>query len=211
MADIAIERTNLEDLRRRASELASAVDSITILFDEEAIRLRRRDQVARLNALRFAVLERVEGAKIEERAASSGHSQATLVVSLFRLGAGVITMASENRTMRAISRQLLAGSGGREPPFGTVLIRVGSGGIPGDVDVVNISSLARESNRGEREVMDRLMGGGNLLFGDEAFSLLVDRLAAEILRGALGLPVSTEKLSQLQEWRVLRLTPENKE
>jgi hypothetical protein len=211
MADMTIESTKLEDLRHRARELASAVDSITILLDEEAIRLRRKDQVARLNALRSAVLERVERVRMEERAASSGHSQATLVVSLFRLGAGVITMASENRTMRAISRQLLAGPGGREPPFGTVLVRVAPGGIPEDVDVISISSLARESNRGEREVMDGLLGGGNLLFDSEAFSFLIDRLVAEILRGALGLPVSTEKLSQLQGWRVLRLTPKNKE
>jgi len=153
----------------------------------------------------------MERARGEEMAASYGHSKARAMSSLFRLGAGLITMTSENRTMRAISRQLLAGSSGGEPHYGTVLVRIGPKGLPEDVEVVSISSLARESKRDESEVMDRLLARGNLLFGEETFSRLIDRLAGEILKGGLNLPVSMERLSQLQEWRVLRLNPKKKD
>lgn len=211
MANITVEDTNLKDLRQRASELASAVESLATLFEDESTRLGRKDEVARLDALRSAVLQQVERARGEEMAASYGHNKARAVTSFFRLGAGLITMTSENRTTRAISRQLLAWSSGREPHYGTVLIRIGPKGLPEDVEVLSISSLARESKRDEPEIMDRLLARGNLLFGEETFSHLVDRLAGEILKGGLSLPVSIERLSQLQEWRVLRLNPENKD
>ncbi len=198
---------NLEDLRRRASELVSAVQALATLFEEGAILLSRGDQVARLKALRTVVLKRVERARSGEMAASTGHSLASAADSLFRLGAGLITMTQENRTMQAISHQLLARPTGKEPPFGTVLIRVGHGGVPEDVDVINISSLARESKRDEREVMDRLLVDGNLLFTANAFSSLIDRLADGILKGGLSLPVSSKKASQIQRPPLLLLSP----
>jgi hypothetical protein len=209
MAYLTTQSAELEDLRRLASELIPAVDSIATLLEEEATRLRRRDQMARLNSLRSAVLEGVEHAKSEERIARSAHSQVSTITSSFRLGAGLVMMTSKNKTARAISRELLAGPGGGEPTFGTVLVCVGPKGIPEDVDVVSISRLGRESSLCESEVMDGLLRSGNLLLGIEAFSLLIGRLAAEIMRGMLCLPVPTGKLTQLQEPIVLRLTSKN--
>ena len=113
--------------------------------------------------------------------------------------------------MRAISRQLLAGHSGRKPPFGTVLVHIGPRGLPEDVEVVSISSLARESKRDESEIMNGLLTRGNLLFGDEAFSRLIDKIACEILKGGLSLPVSAVRLSELQERHLLRLTSKNKD
>lgn len=211
MADIKVEDVNLQDLRRRASALASAVESLAFLFEEESTCLRRKDEVARLQVLRSTILQKVEQARMEELAASSGYNRARAVGSLFRLGAGLITMTSENRTMRAISRQLLAGPSSKEPPYGTVLVCIGPKGLLDDVEVVSISSLARESKRDESEIRDGLLAHGNLLFSDETFSHLIDRLNDEILKGTLGLPVSGGKLSQLQEWRLLRLNPKNED
>jgi hypothetical protein len=198
MANITGKDTNLKDLRQRASKLVSGVESLAALFEQEEIRSRRRNEVVRLKALCSAVLQRMERARGEEMAASYGHSKAETVSSLFRLSAGLITMTSENRTMRAVSRQLLTGSSGREPPYGTVIVRIGPKGLPEDVEVVSISSLARESKQNEPEIMGRLLARGNLLFGEETFSRLIDRLAGEILGGRLSLPVSADRLSQLQ-------------
>jgi len=210
MATITGKDTNLKNLRQRASELASGAESLVALFEQEEIHSGRRDEVARLKALRSAVLQRIDQARDEEAAASYGHSKAEVVSSLFRLGAGLITMTSKNRTMRAISRQLLAGSSGREPPYGTVIVRIGPKGLPEDIEVVSISSLARESKRNESEIMDRLLARGNLLFGEETFSRLIDRLAGEILGGRLSLPVFADRLSQLQQWSLLGLNPKSK-
>jgi hypothetical protein len=211
MADITVEDANLQDLRRRASELASGVESLAALFEQDAIRLRRRDEIERLNALRSSILQQVERATGEEMAARSGYNKARTVSSLFRLGAGLVTMTSENRTMRAISRELLAGSNDREPHYGTVLVRIGPGGVPEDVDVVCISCLARETNREEFGVMNELQKHGCLLFGEKAFSLLIDTLSDEILKGQLNLPLSPERIGQIQVSHPLRLNPQNKD
>jgi len=207
MADITLKDPNLENLQRRAGELASGVESLAALFEQEAIRLRRKDEIVRLNALRSSILQQVEWATGEEMAARSGYNKARTEISLFRLGVWLVMMTSENRTMRAISRELLSGSNGREPHYGTVLVRIGPGGVPEDVDVVCISHLARESKRDESEIMDGLLGHGNLLFSGKTFSHLIDRLTGEILTGMSGLPVSAERFSQLQECRLLRLNP----
>jgi hypothetical protein len=210
MANITVEDTNLQDLRQRASELASGVESLAALFEQEATRLKRSDQVARLNTLRSSILQKVERARGEEMAARSGYNKARTEISLIQLGAGLVMMISENRTMRAISRELLAGSNDRELRYGTVLIRIGLGGVPEDVDVVCISRLARETNREEFAVMNELQKHGHLLFGEKAFSLLIDTLTDEILKGQLNLPLSLEKISQIQVLHPLRLNPQNK-
>ncbi len=204
---MTISNIDLEKLHQKGSELASSAESLAALFEAELTNLKRKDEVTRLNVLRSTVLQQVERATGEEMAAAYGHSKAEVVTSLFQLGGGLIAMTSENRTMRAISRELLADSGGREPTYGTVLVRIGPKGLPEDVEVVCISRLARKSKQDESEVMDRLLARGNLLFGEKPFSHLIDRLAGEILKGGLSLPVSTERLSQLQEGRILRLNP----
>ena len=209
MADMTIKYTNLEDLRRRASELASAVQALATLFEEGAIRLSREDQVARLKTLRSAVVQKVERARSQEMSANTGHNMASTVGSLFRLGAGLITMTSENKTMQAISQQLLAGPTRKEPPFGTILISVGSGGVPEDVDVINISSLARESKRDEHDITDRLLADGNLLFTANAFSSLIDRLADGILKGGLSLPIPVKRVREIQGTPLLLLSSKN--
>ena len=200
-----IKYTNLEDLRRQASELASAVQALATLFEEGAIRLSREDQVARLKTLRSGVLQKVERVRSQEMAANTGHNMASAVGSLFRLGAGLITSTSENRTMQAISQQLLAGPTAEEPPFGTILISVGPGGVPGDVDVINISSLARESKRDEHDITDKLLADGNLLFTAKAFFSLIDRLTDGILKGGLSLPIPVKRVREIQGMPLLLL------
>jgi len=209
MADMTIEDRNLKDLCRQANELASAVQALATLFEEGATRLSREDQVARLRAMHSAVMQKVERARAQEMAASTGNSMASTVVSLFRLGAGLITMPSENKTMQAISQQLLAGPSAKEPPFGTIRISVGPGGVPGDVEVINISSLARESKRDERDITDRLLADGNLQFTANAFSSLIDRLNDGILKGGLSLPIPVKRVRAIQGMPLLLLGSKN--
>lgn len=211
MANITLEGSNLENLQRRAGELASGVESLAALFEQEATRLKRSDQVARLNTLRSSILQKVERARDDEMAASIGYNKARAISFLFRLGAGLVTMMSGNRTMRAISRELLAGSNDREPHYGTILVRIGPGGVPEDVDVVCISRLARETNWEEFGVMNELQKHGCLLFGEKAFSLLIDTLSDEIFKGQLNLPLSPERICQIQVSHPLRLNPQNKD
>ena len=206
---MTIKYTSLEDLKRRASELVSAVQTLATLFEEGAARLSREDQVARLKILRAAILQKVERAKAQETAANTGHSMASTVSSLFRFGGGLITLTSEDTTMQAISQHLLARPARKEPSFGTILISVGSGGVPEDVEVINISRLTRESKRDECDVTNGLLADGHLLFTANAFSSLIDRLADEILKGGLSLPVPAERIRKIQKTPLLLLSSKN--
>jgi hypothetical protein len=164
------EDTSLEKLNRAANKLAVSAESLSAQFRRETVRLKRKDEVARLTALRSATLQEVESVRDMEMAAESGYRKAMAGLSLFRLFGGLITATSEHKTMRAISRRLLTDYGDREPPFGTILIRIGPRGIPEDIEVVSVSSLARESKRDESEIMNGLLVPGNLLVSRETFS-----------------------------------------
>ncbi|MBI2858295.1 MAG: hypothetical protein HYX90_04385 [Chloroflexi bacterium] len=203
MAGMTMKDFGLADVRRRANELVSAADSLANLFEEGATLMRRQDQVARLKEFHSAIRQRVEQLRKAERAASTARGAAGLLGSLVWLGAGLITMASEDETMQAVSRQLLDGPPDREHPCGTVVVCVGPGGVPEEVDAVSISSLAREAGKDEGQVRNVLLAHGYSLLNDDVFFRLIDNLAGQILNGKLSLPVSAERLGQLQEERPL--------
>jgi len=97
---------------------------------------------------------------------------------------------------------------GKRRPFGTVLVSIGPKGLPDDVQVVSISELARQSNRQESEVISELREHGHLLFSEEAFSRLIDRLTSDVQEGRLLLPVPTEKLAEIRTTSWVKLETE---
>ena len=60
-----------------------------------------------------------------------------------------------------------------------------------------ISSVARETNRDEHQVMQGLYKEGNLLFTEESFSRLIDSLSHRILKGTAALSLSVKALSKI--------------
>jgi len=196
----------LKDLRHRARKLSAASLSLGNLFAEEAVRLHRTDEASRLEALYFSIRQQVDGARRHEAAASRGHSEVNLKVSLGKLVVGgAIKMLSENKQLLDFSDDLLKGLGGEQRPFGTVLICVSPKGMPDDVQVVSISRLARESNREESEVINELQRHGCLLFSEKAFSRLIDKLTCDVQEGRVFLPISTEKLTETRTSSCLKL------
>lgn len=202
-------RDHLENLQHQARKLTSAGLSLTPLFAEEAKRLSREDEASRLRVLYRAVVEQLKRVKRDEGSASYAHSKAKLVTSLAGLVVGVaIRMASEDKRALAFSDHLLENLGGKRRPFGTVLISIGPKGLPDDVQVVSISELARQSNRQESEVISELRERGHLLFSEEAFSRLIDRLTTDVQEGRLLLPVPTEKLAEIRTTSWVKLETE---
>lgn len=186
-----------KDLLQRARKLSSAVESLASLFEQENSRSIRKDQVDRLKILQSSILEKVKRVKAEETSSSLAYNRAPAVGSWTGLFMELITMNSEHRTMQAISRQLLSGSGEKKPPFGTTLICIGSRGIPDDVDVVNISRLARNSNEDEWQTKNKLVREGYLLFTTEGFTPFIDKFTDGILKGEISLPVSIQRVRDM--------------
>ena len=198
MEGITTHSTYLKDLLSRARRLTSSAISLSAMFTEESDHLNRWDEASRLKALYSVIRQQLDRAERSEDAASYGHSQGNLIVSLGGLAVGsLIKMASRNKQLSASADYLLKGLGNEKRPFGLVLICIGPKGLPDDAEVVSISRLARESNRVESEVVGALQEGGYLLLSEKAFSLLVDKLIEDVREGRLRLPVSREKLSEI--------------
>jgi hypothetical protein len=124
-----------------------------------------------------------------------GHSQANLILSLGGLAVGA--MGSKNKQLSAIADYLLHTPTDEQRPFGLVMVCIGPKGLPDDVRGVSISQLARESNRLDSQITNKLRKDGYLLFSQEAFSVLIDKLIGDVREGRLSLPISRDKLAEI--------------
>ena len=199
MEGLTAHGTYLKNLLRQARRLTSSAFSLSAIFAEEANRLSREDEASRLRALYYAIVVQLDRVKWSETSASHGYSQADLIISLGGLAAGsIIKMVSRNKQLSAFADYLLKSPTNKERPFGLVLVCIGPEGLPDDAGVVSVSQLARDSNRLESDVINKLQEGGYLLFSEKAFSLLIDKLIDGVLEGRLLLPISTEKLCEIK-------------
>ncbi len=197
----------MKSLQKKAAKLVSAAESLNILFDQEAIRLKRKVEVARLKLLRSTILQQAERERDTEISASIGHEQRRLITQSAGL---LITALSKNNKVQSIARSLQNESAGEKRTFGTILIRIDKKGLPDGLDMVCISRLGRESNQSETEVINRLKKDGSLLLKEEDFSRLIDKLIEEILEGCFALPVSIQTLSQILTPYPLQFIHQNK-
>jgi len=188
-----------KNLRCQARHLTSVVLSLINLFAKEARRLSRKDEASRLEGLRSSIRQQLHRVRSSEDTANYGHIQADLISSLGGLALGVIVKRiSKNERLSAFADYLLENPTSKERPFGMVLVCIGPKGLPDGVEVVSISRLARESDRQECDVINELQQRGYLLFSEETFSLLIDRLINGVLEGRLLLPISVEKLTEIK-------------
>jgi hypothetical protein len=186
---------HLRNSESQARQLTEAGPALNALFATEGTRLEREDEASRLRAIYDAIAEQLQRLRRIELSASSGHSQANLILSVVE--ATVTAIVSKRRRLSAVSDCLLRGSTDRRQPFGLVMVCIGPNGLPDDAKAISISQLARDSNRLEPEIVNRLQENGYLLFSEEVFSSLIDKLVADVRRGKLSLPVSREKLVEI--------------
>jgi len=185
----------LKNLQPQGKKLTETMVALNARFAEEEIRQKREDEVSILMMLRCAIVEQLQELKRIETSASLGHSQGNL--ALFPVGLIVTAMVSKSNWPSAIMDYLRRGPGDRYRPFGTVMVCVGPEGLPDDAKAISISQSARDSNRLEPEIVNGLRENGYLLFSEQVFSSLIDRLITYVRRGKLCLPVSRERLSEI--------------
>jgi hypothetical protein len=195
MATLKISHSYLEDLRSEGKARLEGASSLNRLFHKEATSLKREDGASTLRAAYRTIVEQLQDLKRIEISASLGHSQANLV--LFPVGLALTAIFSKNNRQSAIMDYLRRGPEDRYRPFGTVMVCVGPKGLPQNAKAVSISQLARDSNRPEPEIVKKLQEDGYLVFSEEAFSSLTDKLVADVRQGKLRLPVSGEKLAEI--------------
>ena len=185
----------LKNLQYQAQKLIEARLALNALFVEEEIRLGRENEVLILMTVRSTVVEQLQRFRGIEASASCAHSQASAVS--FMAGLAATAVVSQGNRASAIKDYLLEKATDRKEPFGLVVICIGPKGLPDDVKAMSISQSARDSNRPEPEIVNRLREDGYLLFSEDAFSLLIDRLIGDVRQGKLNLPISREKLTEI--------------
>jgi hypothetical protein len=185
----------LKGLQLQGKKLIETMVALNALFVEEEIRQKWEDEVSILMTVRCAIVEQLQELKHIETSASLGHSQGN--IALFPIGLALTAMFSKNNRPSAITDYLLRGHGDRYRPFGTIMVCIGPKGLPDDAKAISISQSACNSNRLEPEIVNILQENGYLLFSEQVFSSLIDRLIAYIRQGKLCLPVSRERVAEV--------------
>ena len=188
----------LKNLHHQAGVLAGVAVSLSESFEVEAERLRREDAAARLKAIYVAIAQALQLSRFAEDAARHEYTKQNLARGVIGLAAGVImALTTKNQPASNLAGHAFDTDTHEKRPFGTVMVWVGPKGVPDDIGIASISELARKSDRPECEIIQKLREGGYLLFNQEAFSSLIDKLAIDVREGRLDLPVSSEKLLEL--------------
>lgn len=86
---------------------------------------------------------------------------------------------------RVVSRSELTA---KAPRLGKVVIAVGPGGLPEDLLVVNVSDLAQQEGKTEKEIEDAFADKGQVLLTVEEFKPLANCHREEVLSGRSTLP-----------------------
>jgi hypothetical protein len=185
----------VEVLCHQAKEQAATLEPLGDTFAQEAKRLVRYDQAVCLRSLKARVLSEVDNIQRMETAASDGFTKATLITGMTKLALGGLAAAVvRNSSVLSVGAHLAESDLTRTAPFGNVMVAVGHGGLPDDVEVISLSRLARELDRLESDIEAALQTRGYLLMTPEAFSRVLTVLERRVLDGSLSLPVTSEQL-----------------
>ena len=194
-------RLRVRALRYRARAQVDALAALKEVFAQEAVHLDRHDQARRLDALKVRVAQEVSDIQSIERAAAYGFNQAMLGIGLAKLVIGGLFVAATRSREHPLSTatQWAQSDFQRTATFGTVVVAVGSGGMPDDVTVISVSRQARESGRSESEIMSTLEVQGYRLMMSEIFPNVLNELKEKVLKGILALPVTASSLKRSYE------------
>jgi len=186
---------HLQNLRSQAVELIDARLGLNALFAEEETRLQREDEASSLRVAYGTIAQKLKELRGIEVSASYEYSRANAI--LFVAGLAREAIVTKDNRASAIKDYLVRKGTGRKQPFGLVIVCIGPRGLPDNAKGVSISQLARDSNRLEPEIVKDLRENGYLVFTEETFSHLIDRLVADVREGKLHLPISRDKLAQI--------------
>ena len=168
--------------RPNAWELEVGLPALSAAMARASEWLLCRDQVRDLKEATQEVLQRVQAAFSVEILMQQQH----FVQAADQEALGLLTDVAKLILGQGIQPRPLKAR--ERPPFGRVVVAVGPGGFPGDLEVFNVSHLAREEGLSEPEVEQALVAQGYALFYSEEFKRLVAWLRREVLEGRIRLP-----------------------
>jgi metal-dependent amidase/aminoacylase/carboxypeptidase family protein len=132
-----------------------------------------------------------------ERDAAYRYSDVRLMRGLAAFALGTLRAAVVNsEDPLSVGLRLAKGDLERKQSYGTVLVVIGPGGVPDDVNVISLSRWARESGRSEARIEAALKAKGYRLMTSQDFSRFMEELESRVLGEMVALPVATSSLAQ---------------
>jgi hypothetical protein len=182
----------VEALHSRAQAQADALKCLAKVFAEKAKHLLRRDQAECLDELRARVAHEVEELQQLEADESYSFTSTKLISGLgkFTVGSVVAAVRGTRKHPIYIGAKLAADELARTKPFGTVVVAVGPGGVPNEVNAISLSWYARKLGQSESQVAAAIQGRCYHVMMPEPFFTALDKLKDKVLEGAASLPVA---------------------
>lgn len=186
----------VEELQRELGEQTSSLKRLTAIFADKARKLIQQDQIACLNELKTRIVDEVEHIQRMETVAHTNFNKGKLISSPIAFGVGALFAAARgDKDPISTGAKLVKSVLDERAPFGTILVAVGKGGIPSDVEVTPVSRLARQSHISESQVRADLQRGGYLFMTPEEFVGVLSKVQSRLLDGSMSLPVLIEQVA----------------
>lgn len=187
---------SLKELQCQLRWQKATVEELGPVLDKCAKGVLRHDQAVSLDDLKVKIMTEADDARMMETVASNEFNKRKLTrgITGFAAGALFAAMAGQSNPLsKGVS--ILQSALDQKAPFDTVLVAIGKQGLPEDVTVVPLSSLARGSNRSESQIREALQKRGYLVMALQTFAMLIENLKPKVLDGSISLPLSIEKIA----------------
>jgi hypothetical protein len=195
MAGIEVDSQYLIDLRTKILEAGADYKSLNNFFVIGAGRLGRQEDVKQLQNLISKLKQQLDNVLLSEDGAKAAWSKADAIKDIGGLLGTVIgSITGKHDWEEKFEKNLSASQESKKQFFGTIMICLGKGGLPGDAQVVSISGLARAQNREESEIIREFQQQGKWLFSPGVFFEMLETLIEQLYEGKLHLPISLKQM-----------------
>jgi len=169
---------------KEIKELNDAITELDSLITKEAEFVQRLDRVAKIDTLKSRIAAEIKRVQEEEDKSERNFNTGKLYSSVagFALGSILGAMSKQGKPFLS-GAKLLSTELGKEADFGTVLIATGENSKLEDIEVVSISSLAREYKKTESSIISIIKGNGYRLLTPEELWKSLHRLKEDIMEG----------------------------
>jgi len=169
---------------KEIKELNYAITELDSLITKEAEFVQRLDRVAKIDTLKSRIAAEIKRVQEEEDKSERNFNTGKLYSSVagFALGSILGAMSKQGKPFLS-GAKLLSTELGKEADFGTVLIATGENSKLEDIEVVSISSLAREYKKTESSILSIIKGNGYLLLTPKELWKSLHRLKEDIMEG----------------------------
>lgn len=169
---------------KEIKELNDAIAESDSLITKEAEFVQRLDRVAKIDTLKSRIAAEIKRVQEEEDKSERNFNTGKLYsgVAGFALGSILGAMSKQGKPFLS-GAKLFSTELGKEADFGTVLIATGENSKLEDIEVVSISSLAREYKKTELSIISIIKGNGYLLLTPEELWKSLHRLKEDIMEG----------------------------